>query len=198
MLETTEFHTATFGGGCFWCVEAVFQRLRGVQTVVSGFAGGHTAGPSYKQVCTGTTGHAEVIRITYDPGEISYAELLEVFFATHNPTTLNRQENNIGTQYRSVIFCHDDEQKRVAEEVKASLEVSREFRDPIVTEISPAVEFHRAEDYHQNYFNLNPDQPYCARTHTMNPAGDAVKPVIPTPGRERKLASIAPARVLQV
>ncbi len=152
---------ATFGNGCFWCTEAVFQRLLGVQSVVSGFSGGSVKNPSYQEVCTGTTGHAEAIQITYDPALVSYEELLEVFWQTHDPTTLNRQGNDVGTQYRSVIFTHSDEQKELAEKYKKKLDASGAFADPIVTEIVPFTEFYRAEDYHQNYFNDNPRQPYC-------------------------------------
>lgn len=152
---------ATFGGGCFWCVEAVFQRLRGVEKVVSGYAGGQTENPTYKQVCEGDTGHAEVCQVTYDPSVVEFKEILEVFWKTHDPTTLNRQGNDIGTQYRSVIFYHDDQQKAVAEEYKHKLDESGIFKDPIVTEIVPLTKFYPAELYHQNYFNLNPRQPYC-------------------------------------
>lgn len=152
---------ATFGAGCFWCVEAVFQRLKGVQSVVSGYSGGRVKNPTYKQVCTGKTGHAEVVQITYDPKQISFAELLEVFWATHDPTTRNRQGNDKGPQYRSVIFYHNDEQKRLAEHYKRKLDESGAFRAPIVTEIAAFREFYPAEDYHQNYYNLNAAQPYC-------------------------------------
>jgi peptide-methionine (S)-S-oxide reductase len=152
--------TATFGGGCFWCTEAVFQRLQGVQKVVSGYAGGHVVNPSYEQVCSKTTGHAEVIQVDYNPEEISFSELLEVFWATHDPTTLNRQGNDSGPQYRSVIFYHDPEQKAQAE---ASLaEAQTDFKDKIVTEIAPLDKFYAAENYHQNYFDQNPNQPYCS------------------------------------
>jgi methionine-S-sulfoxide reductase len=151
---------AVFGGGCFWCTEAVFQRLKGVQAVMPGYAGGTTAYPSYEQVCTGRTGHAEVIRIEFDPAEISYADLLEVFFATHDPTTKDRQGNDRGTQYRSVIFFASEEQKKAAEE--AIQKFTPEFPAPIVTEIKPLGEFYPAEDYHQNYYNENGAQPYCS------------------------------------
>ena len=153
--------TATFGNGCFWCTEAVFQRLKGVKTVVSGYSGGSVKNPTYRQVCTGTTGHAEAIQITYDPKEISYEDLLAVFWHTHDPTTKDRQGNDVGTQYRSVIFYHSDEQKQLAEENKKKLDESGLFRAPIVTEIVPSTEFYRAEDYHQNYYNQNSGQPYC-------------------------------------
>jgi peptide-methionine (S)-S-oxide reductase len=157
-----QLETATLGGGCFWCTEAVYQQLRGVRSVVSGYCGGETANPTYKQVCTGTTGHAEVIQITFDPGQIAYRDVLEVFFQTHDPTTLNRQGNDVGPQYRSVIFPHNDEQRRVAGEVIRDLSASGQFPRPIVTTIEPLREFYPAEDYHQRYFADNPGQPYCA------------------------------------
>ena len=150
---------ATFGAGCFWCVEAVFERIEGVQSVVAGYAGGTKANPTYKEVCTGTTGHAEVARITYDPAKVSYEKLLEVFWGAHDPTTLDRQGADVGTQYRSVIFYHDEKQKIVAE--KSKIEAQKKFRDPIVTEIKPLNHFYEAEDYHQDYFRNNPDAPYC-------------------------------------
>lgn len=153
--------TATFGNGCFWCTEAVFQELEGVEKVVSGYAGGHVVNPSYNQVCSGTTGHAEVIQITYDPQKISYAELLEVFWATHDPTTLNRQGNDVGTQYRSVVFYHDQEQHELATQYKKELDASGAFDAPIVTTIEPMPEFYMAEKYHQNYYKDNGGQPYC-------------------------------------
>ena len=152
---------ATFGAGCFWCVEAVFQNLQGVEQVVSGYMGGHVHNPTYQQVCTGTTGHAEVAQIIYDPQEVSFVELLQVFWQTHDPTTLNRQGNDVGTQYRSAIFYHDEEQRKLAEEVKSRLQEEKIWDDPIVTEITEATTFYAAEDYHQNYFNQNADQPYC-------------------------------------
>lgn len=154
--------TATFGAGCFWCVEAVFQRLKGVQSVASGYSGGHVDNPTYQQVCSGQTGHAEVCHIAYDPKQISFLELLEVFFQTHDPTTLNQQGADHGTQYRSAIFYHNDEQKRLAEKVKNELNASGAFSNPIVTEITPFKKFYKAEDYHQNYFNDNGKQPYCS------------------------------------
>ncbi len=153
--------TATFGGGCFWCTEAVFQQLRGVHSVTSGYSGGPEKNPTYRQVCSGTTGHAEVIQLTYDPQVVSYDELLEVFWKTHDPTTPNQQGNDIGPQYRSVVFHHNDEQRRLAEHYKQELDASGAFRAPIVTEISPFTEFYPAEDYHQRYYELNPDQTYC-------------------------------------
>ncbi len=153
--------TATFGGGCFWCLEAVFVRLRGVESVVSGYAGGATPNPTYRQVCSGTTGHAEVVQVTFDPSEITDRELLEVFFSMHDPTTLNRQGADAGTQYRSAIYWHDDAQKRTAEAVVAELEAAKTWSDPIVTEIARLDEFHPAEDYHQGYYDANPDAGYC-------------------------------------
>jgi peptide-methionine (S)-S-oxide reductase len=153
--------TATFGTGCFWCTEAIFQQLKGVKKVSSGYSGGHVENPSYKEVCEGTTGHAECIEIVYDPKEVTFDELLEVFWQTHDPTTLNRQGNDIGTQYRSVVFYHNQEQKQKAEKYKAELNKSGAFSDPIVTEIAPASAFYVAEDYHQNYYNNNGSQPYC-------------------------------------
>ena len=153
---------ATLGGGCFWCTEALFQRLKGVQSVVPGYSGGHVRNPSYKQVCTGLTGHAEVVQITYDPAQITFDELLEVFWKTHDPTTLNRQGPDVGTQYRSVIFYHNEQQRAIAERYKEQLNKSGDFKSPIVTEIVPLREFFPAEDYHHNYFNLNPRNAYCA------------------------------------
>jgi peptide-methionine (S)-S-oxide reductase len=153
--------TATFGSGCFWCTEAVFQQLKGVSSVVSGYSGGHVENPTYQQVCTGRTGHAEVCQIQFDPEQISYEELLEVFFNTHDPTTLNRQGNDVGTQYRSVIFYHSEEQRETAERVKAELDNSGDWKNPIVTEIVPFEGFYKAEDYHQNYYHNNPNAGYC-------------------------------------
>jgi peptide-methionine (S)-S-oxide reductase len=153
---------ATFGSGCFWCTEAVFERLNGVQKVVSGYAGGTVENPTYEKVCTGKTGHAEVTQITYDPKVITYDELLEVFWKTHDPTTLNRQGNDVGTQYRSVIFYHNNEQKRLAEKYKEELNKSGIWDKPIVTEIAPYTNFYPAEKYHQNYYDNNPALPYCS------------------------------------
>ena len=147
---------ATFGSGCFWCTEAVFQDVEGIESVVSGYSGGHIKNPAYREVCSGRTGHAEVVQITYDPAVISYDELLEIFWKTHDPTTLNRQGNDVGTQYRSAVFYHDDEQKELAEHYKKELDASGYYSDPIVTEISPAVVFYVAEDYHQNYYQTRP------------------------------------------
>jgi peptide-methionine (S)-S-oxide reductase len=154
--------TATFGSGCFWCTEAVFQRLKGVHSVTSGYSGGQVKNPTYKQVCTGTTGHAEAVQVKYDPSRITYAELLEVFWKTHDPTTLNRQGNDVGTQYRSVIFYRNDQQRKEAEHYKRKLDESKVFSGPIVTEIESFREFFPAENYHQEYYNLNSRQPYCA------------------------------------
>jgi len=153
--------SAVFGGGCFWCIEAIFQRLNGVRHVESGYMGGHIAGPTYRQVCNGDTGHVEVVRVTFDPDEISYRELLDVFFTVHDPTTLNQQGNDVGEQYRSVIFYADEEQQRIAEDVIAEMTAARVFPAPIVTAIEPASTFYKAEDYHQNYYNENSRQPYC-------------------------------------
>ncbi len=153
---------ATFGAGCFWCVEAVFQRLNGVTSVVSGYAGGTVKNPTYREICGGRTGHAEVVQVTFDPEIISYEELLEVFWKTHDPTTLNRQGADVGTQYRSVIFYHDDHQKKLAEHYKTKLDASGIFDKPIVTEITELPTFFEAEENHQNYFNDNPNQPYCS------------------------------------
>lgn len=152
---------ATFGSGCFWCTEAVFQQLRGVKSVVSGYSGGHVDNPSYEQVSTGRTGHAEVCQIEFDNEQITFKELLEIFFGTHDPTTLNRQGNDVGTQYRSVIFYHSEEQKAVAERMIKELNAKKTFEKPIVTEITAFQKFYRAEDYHQNYFRNNPTQGYC-------------------------------------
>jgi peptide-methionine (S)-S-oxide reductase len=153
--------TAVLGGGCFWCLEAVFDRVRGVAAVESGYMGGHVDRPSYKQVCTGETGHAEVVRVSFDPAQITFSDLLDVFFAIHDPTTLDRQGNDVGTQYRSVIFYGSEEQRRAAEEKIRGLTAERAFRDPIVTAVEPAGTFYLAEDYHQEYFANNPRQPYC-------------------------------------
>lgn len=153
--------TATFGAGCFWCTEAQFQQLKGVEKVESGYSGGQKPNPTYKEVCTGTTGHAEVTNIYYDPSVISYDELLAAFWTSHDPTQLNRQGNDVGTQYRSVIFYHNDEQKRKAEEYKKKLNEEKAYNSDVVTEISPFSIFYKAEDYHQNYYNENGDQPYC-------------------------------------
>ena len=157
--ETNKTELATLGGGCFWCTEAVFKELPGVKSVSSGYAGGHMPKPSYKQVCSGDTGHAEVIQIEFDPQKISYEKLLEVFWEVHDPTTLNRQGPDTGTQYRSVILYHDEGQKQAAEKSKA--EAAKRFSKPIVTQIVPFKEFYKAEGYHQNYFRKNPNDAYC-------------------------------------
>lgn len=153
---------ATFGNGCFWCTEAVFETLEGVYGAVSGYSGGNIANPSYEMVCTGRTGHAEVVQVFYDPEKISYAALLEAFFRSHDPTTRNRQGADIGTQYRSVVFYHDDQQKQLAESIIKELDSSGAYPNPIVTEVSPLTKFYPAEDYHQSYFENNPNQAYCA------------------------------------
>ena len=152
---------ATFGSGCFWCTEAIFQTIKGVNSVTSGYMGGHTKNPAYAQICNGDTGHAEVIELEYDADVISFNELLLIFFKTHNPTTLNRQGNDAGTQYRSAIFYHHDEQKQQAEAMIKKLTDEKVFDKPIVTEVTPASEFYKAENYHQNYFSDNPAKPYC-------------------------------------
>jgi peptide-methionine (S)-S-oxide reductase len=152
---------ATLAGGCFWCLEAVYDELAGVESVESGYMGGQTQNPSYEEVCSGDTGHAEVVRLTFDPKAISYREILEVFFVIHDPTTLNRQGSDVGTQYRSAIFYHSPEQKRIADEVIAELARAKVYGDPIVTEVAPAVDFWIAERYHQEYFRRNPAQSYC-------------------------------------
>ncbi len=156
-----ESETTVFGAGCFWCVEAVFQRLGGVQTVVPGYAGGHTENPTYESICSGTTGHAEVAKITFDPNVITYTQLLEMFWKSHDPTTLNRQGNDIGTQYRSIIFYLDKEQKQAAQLSKSEIGKSNLWAGQIVTEIEQLIQFYPAEDYHQDYYKSNPDQAYC-------------------------------------
>lgn len=160
--NTAAYDTATFGAGCFWCVEAVFQQLKGVIKVTSGYSGGTTKNPTYHEVCSGSTGHAEVCQIVYDPKVISFKELLEAFWQTHDPTTYNRQGNDVGTQYRSAIFYHNAEQKELAETYKTELDRSGAFEKPIVTSIEPYTAFYPAEDYHQNYYNQNQDAPYCS------------------------------------
>lgn len=149
------------GGGCFWCLEAVFDRLDGVKSVESGYMGGQKDNPTYQQVCSGNTGHVEVVRVTFDPNELSYRELLDVFFTIHDPTTLNRQGNDVGTQYRSVIFYTSEQQRKTAEQLIAELNAARHWPNPIVTTVEPAKKFFEAEDYHQEYFANNPNQPYC-------------------------------------
>jgi peptide-methionine (S)-S-oxide reductase len=152
---------ATFGNGCFWCTEAIFQQLKGVESVYPGYTGGSIKNPSYREVCTGTTGHAEAIQIKYDPSVINYRELLDIFFYTHDPTTLNRQGNDVGTQYRSAIFYHNEEQKVAAEEIISQLTSEKVYDDPIVTEVTPMDVFYMAEDYHKNYYLNNKNQGYC-------------------------------------
>jgi peptide-methionine (S)-S-oxide reductase len=160
--SATASATATFGAGCFWCTEAVFQRLKGVHAVTSGYSGGHVKNPTYEEVCSKTTGHAEVVQIRYDPDAISFTDLLEVFWKTHDPTTPNQQGHDKGPQYRSAIFYHNDEQRDLAQEYKRKLDASGAFAAPIVTEIVPFVEFYAAEEYHQNFFVNNPRQAYCS------------------------------------
>jgi peptide-methionine (S)-S-oxide reductase len=159
--DKTKLEKATFGNGCFWCTEAIFKQIDGVVSVVSGYSGGHVKDPTYQAVCAGQTGHAEVIQIAYDPEVATYEHLLEVFWKTHDPTTLNRQGNDVGTQYRSAIFYHGPQQKELAERFKKKLDASGAFDAPIVTRIEPLTEFYPAEDYHQNYYELNRNQPYC-------------------------------------
>ncbi|MDG7000053.1 MAG: peptide-methionine (S)-S-oxide reductase MsrA [Nitrososphaerota archaeon] len=158
---SSNLELATLGGGCFWCTEAVFSELKGIEKVESGYSGGTVPNPTYEQVCTGDTGHAETVQISFDPGTISYREILDVFFSVHDPTTLNRQGADIGTQYRSVIFYHTPEQKRVAEEVMKQVGDSGIWGKPIVTQLVPFAPFYKAEDYHQRYFENNPNQGYC-------------------------------------
>lgn len=160
-MGNDQLKTATLGAGCFWCVEAVFQKLKGVEKVTSGYAGGHVKNPSYKEVTRGNTGHAEAVQVLYDPQVIGYEQLLEVFWKTHDPTTLNRQGVDIGPQYRSVIFYHDDQQKALAEKSKKQMDQSGYFDDPIVTAIEAYTSFYVAEDYHQDFYQNNPNQPYC-------------------------------------
>ena len=161
VMRKMKLETATLGAGCFWCVEAVFLEVEGVHTVVSGYTGGTTVNPTYEAVCMGMTGHAEVAQIQFDPDVISYKEVLEIFWHTHDPTTLNRQGADVGTQYRSAIFYHTEAQQQIAEKSKAEMDASDVWDAPIVTEITPIDVFYPAEDYHQNYFQLNPNQPYC-------------------------------------
>jgi peptide-methionine (S)-S-oxide reductase len=176
--------TATFGGGCFWCVEAQFQLLKGVVKVESGYSGGHVKNPAYREVCNGTTGHAEVTQVYYDPKVISYEQLLEAFWQAHDPTTLNRQGNDVGTQYRSAIFYHNVMQKELAETYKKKLDASGAFSGPIVTEISPFTVFYKAENYHQDYFELNGSQPYCQ--YVIAPKVEKFKKVFDKKLKEKK------------
>ncbi len=158
---------ATFAGGCFWCTEAIFKRLKGVQSVESGYSGGTIENPSYEQVCSGTTGHAEAIKITFDSSIIPYEKLLDIFWHTHNPTTLNQQGNDVGTQYRSAIFYHSDEQKEIAEKSKQEVEQEKLYKDKIVTEIVPFSNFYKADPHHQNYYDRNKEYSYC--TYVIDP-----------------------------
>jgi peptide-methionine (S)-S-oxide reductase len=174
-MNDSKLQIATFGNGCFWCTEAIFQNVEGVEKVESGYMGGHVKNPTYKEVCSGLTGHAEVLQISFNPQEVSYDELLEIFWKTHDPTTLNRQGNDVGTQYRSVVFYHTDEQKQLAERYKEQLTAAEVFDEPILTEITPASVFYVAENYHQNYYNLNGDAPYCA--FVIKPKVDKFKKV---------------------
>jgi peptide-methionine (S)-S-oxide reductase len=160
--NAVEMEKATFGSGCFWCTEAVFETVKGVKDVVSGYTGGQVENPSYKQVCSGQTGHAEAVEITFDPSQVSYRQLLALFWKSHDPTTEDRQGADVGSQYRSAIFYHSDEQKKEAEQLKRDLNERKTFGRPVVTEISPAATFYVAEDYHQDYFRNNPNAPYCA------------------------------------
>jgi len=159
--DNSKMETATLGAGCFWCVESVYLELKGVKKVVSGYSGGHKENPGYKEVCDGSTGHAEVAEITFDPSVVSFSEILEVFFLVHDPTTRNRQGNDVGTQYRSAIYFHSPEQKEIAETIIKKLNASGAWENPIVTEVTKFEKFWPAEDYHQNYYNLNSEQPYC-------------------------------------
>ncbi len=183
-MPATGIDTATFGGGCFWCVEAQFQLLKGVVKVESGYSGGHVKNPSYREVCNGTTGHAEVTQVYFDRSQISYEELLEAFWQAHDPTTLNRQGNDVGTQYRSAIFYHNPEQKKLAEEYKKKLDASGAFNGPIVTEITPFTVFYKAENYHQDYFELNGSEPYCQ--FVISPKVDKFKKVFQNKLKEKK------------
>ena len=161
-MTDKNLETATLAAGCFWCVEAVFDDLKGVEDVISGYSGGHTENPTYQQVCSETTGHAEVVQIKFDPSVLSFADLLRVYFTVHDPTQLNRQGNDIGTSYRSAIFYHSEDQRKTAEEIIAEITAERIYDNPIVTEVAPFDKFWPAEDYHQEYFANNPAQPYCA------------------------------------
>lgn len=177
MDKERKYENAIFGSGCFWCTEAIFEDVEGVSSVISGYAGGKIPDPSYKDVCDGVTGHAEVVQVTYNSDIISYAELLEIFWKTHDPTTLNRQGGDYGTQYRSVIFYHNVEQKELAEQYKKELDASGAWNNPIVTEISPYTNFYIAEDYHQDYFRKNPYQAYCQAV--VGPKVDKFRKVFP-------------------
>ena len=160
-MTNTEMKKATLGGGCFWCIEAVFEEIKGVQSVVSGYAGGHKENPTYEEVSAGTTGHAEVVQITYNPEEISYGKLLDIFWHSHNPTTRNRQGPDVGSQYRSIILYHNEEQKKMAEQSRHAFEQSGEYDEPVVTEIKPLQVFYKAEEYHQDFYKKHPNSTYC-------------------------------------
>jgi len=161
MNQEVQLEVATLAGGCFWCIEGVFREVKGVDNVISGYTGGATVNPTYDEVCTGKTGHAEAVQVSFNPSKISYREILEIFFSVHDPTTLNRQRADIGTQYRSAIFYHDDRQKAIAEQVIQELNKKKFWSDPIVTEVAPLRAFYIAEDHHQKYFEKNPEQAYC-------------------------------------
>jgi peptide-methionine (S)-S-oxide reductase len=165
--NSEQYETTTLGGGCFWCIEAVFLDVKGIISATSGYSGGHIKNPAYREVTTGRTGHAEVVQLTFDPSIITYREILEIFFHLHDPTTLNRQGADVGTQYRSVIFFHNEEQEKTAREVFAEIDASDLWENPLVTEITSLKEFYVAEDYHQNYYKNNPNQPYC--TYVISP-----------------------------
>lgn len=172
-INPTKAETAVLGGGCFWCTEAIFLNLKGVLKVESGYSGGHVLNPTYKQVCTGTTGHAEVIRVEFDPEILTFSQLLEVFFLTHDPTTMNRQGADVGTQYRSAVFYTNSQQEETAREVIRLLNEEKVYKNPIVTEVSPLINYFKAEDYHQNYFERNKSQAYCA--YVIQPKMDKFK-----------------------
>lgn len=179
--ENTHLDTATFGQGCFWCAEAIFQQLKGVVSITSGFSGGTIKNPSYREVCNGNTGHAEVVQVVYDTTQISYTDLLEAFFDSHDPTQLNKQGHDVGTQYRSVIFYHSPQQKDAAEHVKQALDNSGIYKAPVVTEIAPYTAFYKAEEYHQDYYNLNSSAPYCS--YVIKPKLDKFKEVFAKTGK---------------
>jgi peptide-methionine (S)-S-oxide reductase len=183
-MATNKTETATLGGGCFWCVQTIYERLPGVISATSGFAGGHTENPTYPEVCTGATGHAEVTQIVFDPAKISYAQLLDVFWQAHDPTTLNRQGEDVGPQYRSVIFYHDEQQKLIAETSRRAAQ--KDFSSPIVTEIVPLKKFYPAEDYHQGYYDAHTSQPYCRLVITPKLEKLEHKKVIPPKPRTGK------------
>lgn len=180
-INSTNTDTITLGGGCFWCIEAVLLELKGVISVTSGYAGGSIKNPTYKEVCTGTTGHAEVVQVTYNNTEVSLPEILEVFFTVHDPTTLNRQGNDVGTQYRSVIFYHNENQEKISKDIVARLDSSGAYPSKIVTEVSPLTIFYKAEDYHQNYYNTNPEQGYCR--YVIQPKLEKFRKVFPQKSR---------------